>query len=440
MRLRGRVARVVAGAILLGIVGAVPAEAVTWSAPGRFDPPAASCGRPMACGSESAPRVAINPRGAAVAAWVDPRGRVRATVAGARGRFGAATTLSTRGLRPTTAMAADGTATVVWLDAHGTLRFARRRPDRHRFGTSAVLAPRGSKRGDDSPKAAAEPDGSTVVVYESSGRVRAVTISAAGRPGVSTVLGHGGFDHDTVRAAPDGTLAACCIEPVVSDPNLPPDTAQKVAVYRAGTGWTLVSAGAVGHDAIETVFGTATDLVLGTTKVAQGGDAGVLGVPSLARAGADDVLAVPLRAPVVRANHGLAPSVAIDGSGRSVLLFQEKAKARAFTRTAPVYATVAAAGATALPRRQSLDGRLGYEPAVRPLGPGAIGVWQDPGARWGVAIERDGTFHHAPAPAGDGPTTDGEDFNYAYDLEAAGTHAVLAWVARDGAVRVSELS
>src|SRR5262249_9594845 len=144
----------------------------------------------------------------------------------------------------------------------------------------------------------------------------------------------------------------------------------------------------------------------------------------------------PSRAPVTHANHGLAPDVTIDGSGRGVLVFQEKDKPRAFTRTAPVYASVAP-----FTGRQRLDARLDYQPTVRPLGPGAIAVWQAPSARWGVAIERDGVFHHAPAPGGPGPAMHvGEDFEYPYGLASAGNHAVLAWVAADGSVRLSELS
>jgi hypothetical protein len=33
----------------------------------------------------------------------------------------------------------------------------------------------------------------------------------------------------------------------------------------------------------------------------------------------------------------------------------------------------------------------------------------------------------------------GEDFNYAYDLAGNGDYAVLAWVAADGSIRLSEL-
>jgi hypothetical protein len=364
---------------------------------------------------------------------------VRVAVATRSGQFGAATTLAARGLRPAAAIGPDGTISVVWQGDRGTLRLARRAAGRARFGSSVQLAARGSKRGDDSARVAAEPDGSAVVIYESGDNVRAVTISSSGTPGPPVTLGLGGFGHDSVRAAPDGTLAACCILPVNTDPNVPQDTATKVAVYRPAGGWRLVSAAAVGKDDIETVFASASALVLGTTQVVLGGDAGVLGVPSLARAGADDNVGAPLRAPVRRPSRGLAPDVTIDGSGRSVLVFQEKTKPRAFSRNAPVYATVASAGAT-FTARSRLDGGEAYQPTVRRLGPGAIAAWQRPGSRWGVAIERDGRFHRAPAPRGPGPMMHlGEDFNYAYDLAGNGDYAVLAWVAADGSIRLSEL-
>ena len=430
--------RWLAAVVSLLAIGASPAHAASWSAPRAYDH--ASCQPVSACVLEPAPRVAVNARGAAAAAWIDTHGRVRVAVAMRAGQFGRATTLASSGLRPAPAIGPDGTISVVWRGNGGTLRFARRAAGGARFGAAVPLAARGNKRGDDLGNVAAEPDGSAVVVYESGENVRAVTISAAGTPGPAVTLGKGGFDHDSVRAAPDGTLAACCIQPVNDDPSVPQDTATKVAVYRPAGGWRLVSAAAVGKDDIETVFASASALVLGSTDVSVGGDAGVLGVPGLARAGADDVVAAPLRAAVTRRSRGLAPDVTVDGSGRSVLVFQEKTKPRAFERTAPVYASVAADGATAFASRSRLDAREAYQPTVRPLGPGAIAAWQLPGSRWGVAIERDGRFHRAPAPRGPGPALHlGEDFNYNHDLAAAGDYAVMAWVAADGSIRLAEL-
>ena len=75
--------------------------------------------------------------------------------------------------------------------------------------------------------------------------------------------------------------------------------------------------------------------------------------------------------------------------------------------------------------------------APRILERGLAGVFR---SRWGVAIERDGRFRRVPAPRGPGPKLHlGEDFNFAYDLAAGGEHAVLAWVAADGSIRLAEL-
>ena len=421
-----------AAAILALALAPASAHAAGWSTPRAYDRP--SC-RPLnLCVSEPAPRVAVNASGAAVAAWIDTHYRVRAALATRAGHFGAATTLSAHGLRPGVAIAADGTATVVWQDAHGTLRYAR---GRTHLGASARLTPRGSKQGDDSPRVAGEPDGSAVVVYESGDNIRAVTIPATGTSGAPVTFGPGRFDHDSVRAAPDGTLTACCVTPVATDPNVPADTAPRVAVYRPGGGWRLVSAAAVGKDVIETVFGTASALVLGTLHVVHSGDAGNLGAPGLARAGADDVLGASQPAPVTQAGRALAPDVTVDGSGRSVLIYQEKTGSQPFSRTAPVYAAVTTAGGFGA--RQLLDSRRGNQPTVRPFGTGAIAAWEAPHAGWGVAIESDGRFRRVRAPSGPGPQLYlGADFNYAHDLAAAGSHAVLAWVAADGAIRLSE--
>ena len=214
--------------------------------PSAFD--RATCTPPDACVTEPAPRVAVNARGQAVAAWVDTKKRVRVAVATRPGRFGAATTLAESGLRPSPAIAADGTVTVVWEQGEA-LRFARGKAGR--FGRSKLLAPRTSKREDGSAHAAAQADGSVVVVYESDDDLRTVTLSPAGRPSAPVTLGKGGFGHDSVRVAADGTLAACCVEPVA------PDTAPKVAVHRGA--WGLIPAPDIGEDRrIETVFATAS--------------------------------------------------------------------------------------------------------------------------------------------------------------------------------------
>jgi hypothetical protein len=406
-------------ALLLLALATAPARAASWSTPRAYD--RATCDPPEACVLEPAPRVAVNARGQAVAAWIDTRGRVRAAVAARPGRFGAASTLARRGLRPSPTIAADGTVTVVWEQGEA-LRFARGKAGR--FGRSQRLAA-GSRREDGAARAAAQPDGSVVVAYESGDELRAVMLSRAGRTGAPVTLGEGGFGHDSVRVAADGTVAACC----VAD-----GTQAKVAVYRGE--WSLASVPPLGDDGrVETVFADATQLLLGVLDVRTEGDAGVSGIPGTARAGADHVVGEPQWASVSKPTRGLAPTVTVDGVGRVVLVYQEKTGPRAFSRVAPVYPGVAGRVARRLTSKQA------YQPTVRPLGPGAIAVWQEPGAKWGVAIERRGRFASAPGPGGPGPELHlGEDFHQAYDLATNGSFAVLTWISADGAVRVSQRS
>lgn len=409
--------------LLAALAVAGPARAAGWSATAVFD--RATCSPADRCVTEPAPRVAVNAKGQAVAAWIDTQDRARVAVAARPGRFGAAVTLGKSGLRPSPAIAPDGTVTVVW-EQHEALVFARARDGK--FGPAQPLAPK-TKREDGDAHAAAQADGSVAVVYESNGDIRAVTLSPQGVPAAPVTLGQGGFGHNSVRAAADGTLTACCITPVNNDPNVPPDLAPKVAVHRGA--WKLVSAPDLGEDGeIETVFANAQQLILGVIDVRSSGDASSSGIPGFSLDGA-----VPVFARVSKPTRGLAPDVAIDGSGRSVLVYGEKTGPKAFSREAPVYASIAGG-----PGRR-LTSAQGYEPTVRPLGPGAIAVWQLPGAKWGVAVERDGAFRTVAAPRGPGPRRYlGEDFHYAYDLAANGTRAVLTWVAADGSIRVSERS
>src|SRR3954464_10583530 len=113
---------------------------------------------------------------------------------GRGGRPGGPVTLG-KGRRPGVAIAADGTAIVVWTAGH-ELRFVRKPPGRA-FTRAARLAAPGSKIGDDDAHLAAQPAGRTLVVYENSyrtpsgqfvSRLRAVVLSRGGRPGAPQEL------------------------------------------------------------------------------------------------------------------------------------------------------------------------------------------------------------------------------------------------------------
>src|SRR3954468_17428084 len=98
-------------ALLLALILSAGAQAATWSKPHAYD--RAPCHPASRCVLEPAPRVAVNGRGTAVAAWIDTRRRVRVAVATRPGHFGAAATLGAHALRPAVAIGPDGTMTVV---------------------------------------------------------------------------------------------------------------------------------------------------------------------------------------------------------------------------------------------------------------------------------------------------------------------------------------
>lgn len=428
--------------VVAGIVLAAPQTAsARWSAPSVLD---SGCHTPAYnCTNEPAPRASVNTHGQTAIAWVDRQMLVRVVSASADGHFGKPATLG-KGLRPAVAIAASGTQTVVWTSGT-TLRFARRTPG-HPFSSPAQLVAPGSKIGDDEAKVAAQPGGGTLVVYENADRdargtyttrLRSVLISAKGQVGAIQELGTGFVDHDSFRASPSGQAAICCVGPTVQTPpplfgSVPYTT---VASYVPGSGWSAIAPPLGPTDTIETVAPSGGDVALGMITVHRRGDAGTLGVPALLRHDAGGTFAPAVTAPVVSASRAFGPVVAIDGSGRSVLVYQEKSHSTPFSRSAPIYAVSAKPGG-APGARQVLDTSEAYLPLLRSYRDGAIAAWEAPGHRWHVSIERGGTFKPAAAPAG-GPSTVGEDFAYSRDLATGGRYAVLCWTAIDGSIRAS---
>jgi hypothetical protein len=298
----------------------------------------------------------------------------------------------------------------------------------------------GETRNDDSPKLAAQPDGSTVVVYESPKGLGSVLISATGRPGLPRALGPGSMKHDSFRAAPDGQIAVCCLTPPTAAAPPPPAPAPtapaRVAVYAPTGGWSVLMPPLAPRTEVETVGPGAGAVALGVIDVQGGGEAGTQGVPGLLRIGLGAAFAPLKTGPVKAAKRALGPVAAIDGSGRDVLVYQEKDRPAAFSRDAPAYAVASKPGSP-FGARQVLDRGLVHEPAVSAYRDGAVVAWQAPGNRWRVSVEQDGRFQRAEAPAGPGPSNVGEDFNYSHDMAADGRYVVLTWTALDGSVRAS---
>lgn len=399
------------------------------------------------CSTEPAPRVAINADGLSVTTWVDAKGRIRAVTASARGKLTKGATLDT-GYRPVGAISTNGTATVVWSH-RGELRYARREPG-HNFTKVRRLVARGSKNGDDSPKLAAQPDGSTVVVYENSyrdskgrfmQRLRSVVLSRGGRVSALKALGKGSFGRDSFRTAPSGRIVVCCLRDPVAVPTTSGafvDAPRRATVleYTPGSGWSALRPPLGQRGQIETVALGDRDVAVGVTDARLGGESNTFGVPQLLRADSQGAFGPPFVAPVANERKAFDPVVAIDGSGRNVLLFQEKTGVSSFSSSAPLYAVVGTEGDMTA-RRRTLDGGRAYQPALAPLGSGAIAAWQSRDNKWRVAIERGGVFDAAAAPSGLGPSIVGEDFHYNRNMATHGRYVVLAWVAKDASVRMS---
>jgi hypothetical protein len=93
-------------------------------------------------------------------AWVSSARtpRVQVAAAGPRGRFEKPITMGA-GLRPSVAVARDGSQVVVWSASRGLL-FARRVPG-HRFSRARRLLSSGATRNDDSPRSPMAPRSSS---------------------------------------------------------------------------------------------------------------------------------------------------------------------------------------------------------------------------------------------------------------------------------------
>jgi hypothetical protein len=299
--------------------------------------------------------------------------------------------------------------------------------------------------GDDDVRLLARPAGGAVAVYESSfrsargtyrTRLSAVDLGSSGRPATPQPIGRGELFVGVV-ASPAGDLVVCCREIArgfVIDG--PPADPVGLFVRRAGsTAWTLLEQQLPSSVDVESIAAGPDAIALGTVDVENSGDAGTLGQPGVVRGPLGGPFA-PLRpAFVKRANKSFGPVVGIDGAGRTLLAYQEKSEASAFSRSAPLYAATATPGSPFGATRTTLDRTRVDEPLVQRLGGGAIVAW-DRGTTWGVALERAGRFRRVGSPAG-GPGELGRDAVTNRALATAGDYAALAWEDPAGEIRAS---
>lgn len=310
-----------------------------------------------------------------------------------------------------------------------------------------LAAPAGEAR-DDSPKLAAQPDGSTLVVYENSSRdgagrsitrLRSLVASPRGRLGPSRDLGEGSIARDGFRADGAGDVAVCCLNgPAAAGPMALVRRLRRthVAHWVPSAGWSTVAPALAEFETIESVAPGGGSLALGTTDVRLGEEAASFGIPGLVRVTTGGAILPTRAAGVTVPRRAFGPVVALDGAGRDVIVYQEKDRRSPFSTTAPLCAATATRGG-AFSARRTLDAGRASQPAVRRYRGGAIVAWEAPGRRWLVSIERGGRFDPAPAPNGRGPSHIGQDFHYNRDMVVSGRWVVLAWTAIDGSIRAS---
>lgn len=412
-----------------------------WSSTAIVHP---ACGMKPAegCSPETAPRAAVNARGQALVAWLGERLRIQASTTGPKGRFGKEVTLG-KGLRPSVAISAAGTQIVAWSN-EARLQFARRPRGRGPWRRFQLAAADGAQ--DDSPRLVAQPGGSTLVVFESTfsnprvTRLRSVVVSPRGRLGKVRDLGEGYMRRAGLRAAADGHVAVCCLAgppPTTPLPPWVPTPQTRVASFVPHVGWSILEPSVGPSDVIETVAPAGGAVAFGTIRVARRGEGdSVFGVPTVLRMAAGGTSEPPHAAGVTVARRAFGPIVAIDGAGRSVLVYQEKDRPAPFSRSAPVYAVTAAPGRP-FAGRQKLYAGSGRQPSVIAYGKGAVATWQAPGLRWRVSVERGGTFRRAPVPDGPGPSLVSQDYYVNRDMAANGRYVVLCWTALDGSIRAT---
>ena len=252
------------------------ATAVVWS---RYDgtsdivqaatrPPNGSFGAPVdlsATGRDAdEPQVSLVSGGAATVTWLRSNGTntvIQAASRPAGGSFGAPADLSAAGrdaYGPQVAVAADGTATVVWIRPNGTNNIAQAvtRPSGGSFGTPVDLSATGGDSYD--PHVAVSPDGTATAIWDRFNGtdyiVQAATRPPGGSFGPPVDLSAAGQDAGAPRAvsALDGSMTAVWVrsngadEIIQSLSTLQPTLL--LQVKRAGDGAGTVKSSPAGID------------------------------------------------------------------------------------------------------------------------------------------------------------------------------------------------
>ncbi len=440
-------------ALLLAVGGpsaaAAVADAAPWSVPASFVADTSPDGS-----NDVAARVAVAADGAAVVAYRRSTGTrrrrpvqafagqrrhdLRARVGDRTGRFGAATVLTRAAVSSySVAVRPGGDRLVAWTGPSG-LRAALYR--RGRWTTRTLSTGTQSEIGD--VQVAVDPRGGWVMVvrqFVSPGvRVQALDLADDGnRVGPVHELGAGDFGAEArpvfaLAVDRDGTAFFTYRDNQAdpANPQMPPRS--QIRARPHGGQW----GSAVGIDGVVDARVTAAPdggAVLAGTRPRSRGDAGYFGAPLSALVGRDGSVGPLLGPALASPGRAFGPSAVALGDGRRLLVASLKSGSAAFSRIAPVAATVLGPGS---PASSLLTTGLASEPVAVPLaGQRALVLWA--GERgWGGALATSSGSVGAirpppgppPAPFHNNPTN--------RDVRSGGRYVAIAWE-RDGRIRVT---
>lgn len=416
---------------------AAPA-ATTWTKPQSF-----AVGK----GYEPVPRVAIASDGTGALAFGSKTGKLMLSTGRADGRFTAPRPIDAKGAVDWSVAARKGGGFVVaWEDADG-IRVAVRTASGHAVVVRRVATSNGEVI--NGVQVAADPLGGWVIAERQFRRtqqrfyfVRVMTLSAAGRlQGAVQDLGPGEFGIDareTQSLAVDDTGRAVLAYVPEAPFSLTSQPTAMVAVRPHGAtfGTPVALPGDVAADPRVAVGGGGLAQIA-ATQVRSRGDAGAFGDPVVAGVSAAGALGTPFGPVVANPKRAFAPSSALLGGGRSVLVFQLKTSSQPFETRAPVRAAAIAADGTIGPL-QTLTSGQAKEPVVMSLSGGrALAMWSGAKGLGASLAGPNGTFAKTAEPKGPPPPPFHTNSTNR-DLRTAGSYAIFAWSRdADGRVRVA---
>jgi hypothetical protein len=423
-------------AVILGMVvslaaGAAPAAGAGWSRPATLltEPCAGYC--------SPAPDIAINRAGTVVALYRQDKGlRNFVRLGDRRGRFGAPQALPRRSYPGKAAIADDGTAVIVWAQP-GQVRATFRHPG-GRFGRSVLIGriAGGDNAAIDDVAVGLDASGRSGVVAWTDFHSRKLTMASvraidarAGRPaGDARQVDSADYMRlGDLAVNRSGQVALSWVASSAEESRIGVVTGGRAGFSEPAT----VSAAGEAVDDPQAAIDPSGAVAVAYTSVTRSGDAGARGVPVVrVRPAGASAFGPGLRVAATQPGRLFGPLVAFAGSGRAVLLYQEKTHIAGFSRAAPLREVAASADGTALGTPATVGRVEIARPRIASLQGGRVlGLWQigerAPAPLAGALSDATGAFRATDPPPGRIDPFSDASGNRA--LAAAGRYAAFIW-------------